>query len=57
MDVWSSQEEMKASIDTVSLGMVVIDEIHLPSRRPLVHVMGGSGAYDMIPSDVARSAH
>lgn len=29
----------------VSLGMVVIDELHFPSREPLIDIPGGSGAY------------
>lgn len=30
---------------SVSLGMVVIDEIHQPSRPPILDIAGGSGTY------------
>lgn len=29
----------------VSLGMVIIDEIHMPNREPLVDVIGGSATF------------
>ncbi|KAH7380178.1 putative PfkB family kinase [Pyrenochaeta sp. MPI-SDFR-AT-0127] len=38
------------AIDSVSLGMVVIDEIHLPSQPPLIDVAGGSGTYTALGS-------
>jgi hypothetical protein len=57
MNIWSSEVYAESIVDTVSLGMVVIDEMHLPSRPPLVDVAGGSGAYGMTLSDVAHSAH
>ena len=31
-----------------SLGMVVLDEIFLPSEEPLTDIVGGSGAYSKI---------
>ena len=40
MDTWSSKVEDDSTVDTVSLGMVVIDEIHLPTRSPLIDVAG-----------------
>jgi hypothetical protein len=29
----------------VSLGMTVLDEIHIPGQTPLLNVLGGSGIY------------
>ncbi|OAL54988.1 Ribokinase-like protein [Pyrenochaeta sp. DS3sAY3a] len=45
MGSWISKIEAEPGVDTVSLGMVVIDEIRLPSRPPLIDVAGGSGTY------------
>lgn len=53
MDTWSSNVEDDSTVGTVSLGMVVIDEIHLPKRSPLIDVAGGSGAYGMYLTRVA----
>jgi hypothetical protein len=33
------------SITCVSLGMVIMDEIHMPNRPPLVDVLGGSASF------------
>lgn len=32
-------------ISFASFGLVVLDEIHIPNRKPLTNVLGGSGAY------------
>jgi len=48
MDTQLSEEPEYSSVDTVSLGMVVIDEIRLPSRDPLIDIAGGSGTYGMV---------
>jgi len=53
MDARFSKVEDDSTISTVSLGMVVIDEIHLPKRSPLIDVAGGSGAYGMYLTHVA----
>jgi len=53
MDARFSKVEDDPTISTVSLGMVVIDEIHLPKRSPLIDVAGGSGAYGMYLTRVA----
>ncbi|KAI4619986.1 hypothetical protein J4E80_004511 [Alternaria sp. BMP 0032] len=50
MGNWFSKAEVESTVDTVSLGMVVIDEIHLPHRSPLVDVAGGSGTYATLGS-------
>ena len=47
MDARFSKVEDDSTISTVSLGMVVIDEVHLPIRSPLIDVAGDSGAYGM----------
>jgi len=57
MGNWFSKAEVESTVDTVSLGMVVIDEIHLPHRSPLVDVAGGSGTYGTYPTHVALSKH
>lgn len=46
----SCSQETHEHVDTVSFGMVVIDEIQLPSRSPLKDVAGGSGAYATLGS-------
>ncbi|KAH9872702.1 hypothetical protein J1614_005096 [Plenodomus biglobosus] len=46
----SCSQDTHDHVDTVSLGMVVIDEIRLPSRPPLKDVAGGSGAYATLGS-------
>ncbi|KAF1842052.1 Ribokinase-like protein [Cucurbitaria berberidis CBS 394.84] len=50
MGSWVSKPKAELSVDTVSLGMVVIDEIRLPSRPPLIDVAGGSGTYATLGS-------
>jgi hypothetical protein len=40
-----SKMTLQTSIDFVSLGMVVLDEIRIPHRARLVDVVGGSGAF------------
>jgi hypothetical protein len=40
-----SQLRADFEVVSVSLGMVVIDEIRLPSSPPFVDVAGGSGCY------------
>ncbi|CAG8084966.1 unnamed protein product [Penicillium nalgiovense] len=48
-------------ISFASFGLVVLDEIHFPSRKPLTNVLGGSGAYAtlgarlFLPSPLSRS--
>ena len=37
------------SISFMSLGLLVLDEIRFPNRKPLTDVLGGSGAYGLIP--------
>jgi hypothetical protein len=37
-------------IDFVSLGMVILDEIRIPNRAPLLDVVGGSGAFCTTPT-------
>lgn len=32
-------------ISFVSLGLVVLDEIRIPTREPLTYILGGSGSY------------
>jgi hypothetical protein len=32
-------------ISFASFGLVVLDEIRFPNRKPLANVLGGSGAY------------
>lgn len=32
-------------ISFVSFGLVVLDEIRFANRKPLINVLGGSGAY------------
>ncbi|KAI4638540.1 hypothetical protein J4E93_010095 [Alternaria ventricosa] len=55
MDTWSSNVEDDSTVGTVSLGMVVIDEIHLPKRSPLIDVAGGSGAYATLGSRLFKT--
>ena len=57
MGIWSSKVEAESSVDTVSLRILVIDEVRLPSQPPLVSVAGGSRAYGMTLTNVAYSAH
>jgi hypothetical protein len=40
-----SQLRADFEVVSVSLGMVVIDEIHLPSSPPFIDVAGGSSCY------------
>jgi hypothetical protein len=44
----SSNLELEANqIDFVSLGMVILDDISIPSRPLIKDVVGGSGAFCM----------
>lgn len=45
MDHWISPPNTEITVFSVSLGMVVIDEIRLPSRAPMIDVAGGSAIY------------
>jgi len=45
MDNSFSTPKLEPVILSVSLGMVVIDEIHQPSRAPIIDIAGGSGTY------------
>lgn len=45
MNTSKSEQEDSPTIDFVSFGMVIIDEIRLPSCPPLLDVTGGSGAF------------
>ena len=47
MAKWSSKEEVPSTISFLSLGMVVLDELHFPGKKPLTDIIGGSGAYGM----------
>ena len=40
-----SQPVTESTLFSVSLGMVVIDEIRFPSRAPIIDVAGGSAVY------------
>ncbi|KAJ5569664.1 PfkB family kinase, partial [Penicillium hispanicum] len=42
-------------ISFTSFGLVVLDEIRFPNREPLTNVLGGSGAYEILHSDVRQS--
>ncbi|KAF2832401.1 putative PfkB family kinase [Ophiobolus disseminans] len=48
MTAWLSGKELNTSVEFVSLGMVVIDEIRLPSRPPIIDVAGGSGSFSTL---------
>ena len=45
MGLWASEEAPSEILSFVSLGMVVLDELHFPDQQPLYDVVGGSGAY------------
>lgn len=45
MDNWISPLKAEPDVYSVSLGMVVIDEIRFPSRSPIFDVAGGSATY------------
>jgi hypothetical protein len=32
----------------MTLGMVVLDELHFPAQDPIMNVIGGSGAYGKV---------
>jgi hypothetical protein len=38
---------MDDDISFASFGLVVLDEIRFPNRKPLTNVLGGSGAYGL----------
>ena len=44
----SQSSEARPEILFTTLGMVILDEIYLPSDEPLIDIIGGSGAYSMI---------
>ncbi len=44
----SPPSEAQPEILFTSLGMVVLDEICFPSEGPLIDIIGGSGAYNII---------
>jgi hypothetical protein len=43
--VFSSTSSQEARLHFVSLGLVVLDELHFPDRETLYDVPGGSGAF------------
>ena len=57
MGSWISNEEPhQVSILFVSLGMVILDELRFPGQRPLVDVLGGSGAYSTLGARLFAAA-
>ena len=42
--------ETPDDIRFVTLGLVVLDELHFAFKRPLIDVVGGSGAFSMYHS-------
>jgi hypothetical protein len=45
MDAVTKGTEIDPLIDFVSLGMVILDEIHIPNQPPMLDVVGGSGTF------------
>ncbi|OCL13399.1 pfkB family kinase [Glonium stellatum] len=45
MDSCVSKEHPQQEVSFVSLGMVLLDELHVPGKSPIFDVIGGSGGY------------
>ncbi|KAL9058675.1 MAG: hypothetical protein Q9206_001833 [Seirophora lacunosa] len=52
MSPHSIDETQSPKIKFVSLGLVVLDEIHFPARQIQKNILGGSGAYDAIRAEL-----
>jgi hypothetical protein len=48
MDTQTTRHEADDTVDFVSLGMVILDDISVPNRELIKDVVGGSGAFCMM---------